>query len=73
MYSDENFYTEMIEAGAKGFLIKNSKFDDVQTAIIEVCEGRNYFSPEILSSIVNNLNRKTKQPVNIDLQNGKLK
>ncbi len=67
MYSDENYYTEMIEAGAKGFLLKNSKFDDVQNAILEVCEGRNYFSPEILASIVSNLNRKTKQPGNEEL------
>jgi len=61
MYSDENFYTEMIEAGAKGFLIKNSQFCDVQTAILEVFNDRNYFSSEILSSIVTGLNRKPKQ------------
>lgn len=67
MYSDENFYTEMIEAGAKGFLIKNSKFQDVQTAIIEVFNDRNYFSPEILSSIVTNLNRKSETLISNDL------
>lgn len=67
MYADENYYTEMLEAGAKGFLLKNSQFDDVQTAITEVYEGRNYFSPEILSSIVNNLTRKTKAPKNDEL------
>lgn len=58
MHSDENYYTEMIEAGAKGFLLKNSQFDDVEKAILEVYNNRNYFSPEILSSIVNSLNRK---------------
>ncbi len=62
MYSDENFYTEMIEAGAKGFLVKNSKFSDVETAILEVYNNRNYFSPEILSSIVTKMNRKQNQP-----------
>ncbi|MDA3892592.1 MAG: response regulator transcription factor [Salinivirgaceae bacterium] len=67
MYSDENFYTEMIEAGAKGFLIKNSQFSDVQTAIIEVFNDRNYFSPEILSSIVTSLNRKSEQPESNEL------
>lgn len=67
MYSDENFYTEMIEAGAKGFLIKNSQFSDVQTAILEVSNDRNYFSPEILSSIVTSLNRKREQPVSNEL------
>ncbi|MDT8392229.1 MAG: response regulator transcription factor [Bacteroidales bacterium] len=61
MYSDENFYTEMIDAGAKGFLIKNSQFRDVQTAILEVLNGRNYFSPEIISSIVAGLNRKHEE------------
>jgi DNA-binding NarL/FixJ family response regulator len=67
MYSDENFYTEMIEAGAKGFLIKNSQFSDVETAILEVYNGRNYFSPEILSSIVANLNKKPEQPESNEL------
>ena len=52
MHCDENFYSEMIEAGAIGFLIKNSKFNDVETAIIEAYNNRNYFSPEILSFIV---------------------
>ncbi|WP_027471997.1 response regulator transcription factor [Saccharicrinis fermentans] len=60
MYSDEMFYTEMIEAGAVGFLLKNSQFDDVQTAILEAYNNRNFFSPEILSSIVAGLNRKSE-------------
>ncbi len=67
MYSDEKFYTEMIEAGAKGFLVKNSKFQDVQKAILEVAEDKNYFSPEILSSIISSLNRKIVHPVNNEL------
>jgi len=67
MYSDEGFYSEMIEAGAKGFLIKNSPFDEVQTAILEVYNNRNYFSPEILASIVTNLSRKSESPENDEL------
>lgn len=67
MYSDENFYTEMIEAGAKGFLLKNSRFNDVQTAIMEVYKGNNYFSPEILSLIIRGLNRKSIAPISKDL------
>jgi DNA-binding NarL/FixJ family response regulator len=57
MYSDENFYAEMIGAGAKGFLIKNSGFDEVQTAITEIFAGCHYFSPEILTSIVKGIHR----------------
>lgn len=64
MHGDENYYTEMINAGAKGFLLKNSKFEDVLKAISEVYEGRNFFSSEILELIIKNLNRKTRKPNN---------
>jgi NarL family two-component system response regulator LiaR len=67
MYGNENYYTGMIDAGAKGFLLKNSKFDDVQRAITEVVNGNNYFSPEILNGIIRNLNRKQNKPKNSDL------
>lgn len=67
MYGNENFYTDMIDAGAKGFLLKNSKFEDVLKAISEVNEGRNYFSPEILDAIIKNLNKKKYSKKNTDL------
>jgi two-component system, NarL family, response regulator LiaR len=67
MYEDENFYSEMIDAGAKGFLLKNSKFEDVQKAIFNVNEGKNYFSPEILSAIIKNLNNKPHKRKKTDL------
>ncbi|MCW3806609.1 response regulator transcription factor [Plebeiibacterium marinum] len=57
MYGEENFYRDMIDAGAKGFLLKNSRFDEVEQAIMDVYEGKNYFSPEILNQIIKNLNR----------------
>jgi len=66
MYGNENFYSEMIDAGAKGFLLKNSKFEDVQKAITDVNDGKNYFSPEILAAIIKNLNKK-KLKKNTDL------
>jgi len=58
MYSDERYYSQMIEAGAKGFLLKNSKFDDVKSAIEEVMNGHNYFSSEILTNIISNFKHK---------------
>lgn len=67
MYGDENYYTRMIDAGAKGFLLKNSKFEDVQKAITEVANGNNYFSPEILNGIIRSLNHKNNGPKNSDL------
>ncbi|WP_010663764.1 response regulator transcription factor [Marinilabilia salmonicolor] len=67
MYGNENYYTGMIDAGAKGFLLKNSRFEDVQRAITEVISGNNYFSPEILNGIVRNLNKRKNDPKNSEL------
>src|SRR6056297_1574139 len=36
MYGDENYYTQMISAGAKGFIIKNSGMQDIEAAIKSV-------------------------------------
>jgi DNA-binding NarL/FixJ family response regulator len=57
MHGNENYYREMLNAGAKGFLLKNSNFEDVKNGITEVMQGRSYFSPEILNSIISNLNK----------------
>jgi NarL family two-component system response regulator LiaR len=67
MYGNENYYTEMINAGARGFLLKNSRFEDVKRAITEVVNGNNYFSPEILNGIVRNLNKKNSSQKNSEL------
>ena len=64
MFSEEEYYTKMIDVGVKGFLLKNSQFEDVQKAIVEVYEGNNFFSPEILEHIISSMNKKkTEKPV----------
>ncbi|PKQ61850.1 DNA-binding response regulator [Labilibaculum filiforme] len=67
MHANENYYSEMMVAGAKAFLLKNSSFEEVQQAIVAVLEGKNFFSPEILESIIKNLNRKKNHPPKTDL------
>ncbi|MDA3816659.1 MAG: response regulator transcription factor [Prolixibacteraceae bacterium] len=67
MYSEEDYYTRMIEAGAKGFILKNSGIDDVETSIKNVMAGKNYFSQEILSGLLNSINRKNQPQKNTDL------
>lgn len=62
MYGDEEYYTKMISAGAQGFIVKNSGIQEVEDAIAHVMEGKNYFSQEILSGLVESLTRK-KRPV----------
>ena len=57
MYSDEGYYYRMIQAGAKGFLLKNSNVEEVIDAANTVMGGGNYFSKELLFSIVKNFKR----------------
>lgn len=60
MYGDEQYYYKMIDAGAKGFMLKNSGIDKVITAIKKVTEGESFFSEELLLNILNNI-RENKE------------
>ncbi len=64
MYGDEEYFQKMIEAGASGFLLKNSEFSEVRRAILTVWQGSNYFTEEILYRLVNRLKIR---PVATDL------
>lgn len=60
MFAEEEYYTRMIEAGARGFMLKNSSIQDVEECIRSVVSGHTYFSPEILDGILKNITRKSK-------------
>lgn len=55
MYGDEEYCYKMIEAGASGFLLKDSDIDEVHSALNAVVEGKSYFSQELLQNLINNL------------------
>lgn len=54
MYGDEEYYDQMVDAGAKGFLLKNTNLSEVKTAIDTVMNGGNYFSQELMQSLLRN-------------------
>jgi DNA-binding NarL/FixJ family response regulator len=54
MYGDEEYYDQMVDAGAKGFLLKNSNLQEVKTAIDTVIAGGSYFSQELMQSLLRN-------------------
>lgn len=58
MFSDEHHYHKMIEAGVKGFLLKNSDIDELYRAVNEVLKGNNYFAQDLLKQIVLRINNK---------------
>jgi DNA-binding NarL/FixJ family response regulator len=51
MFSDTTHYTQMINAGIKGFILKKSNKYELQQAINAVYSGGNYFSQEILQKL----------------------
>ena len=54
MFDDQGAVRDMIAAGAKGYLLKNSPLEDVLTAIKEVYQGATYFDKSIDVEAVNN-------------------
>lgn len=68
MYSDEEYFQKMIDAGVCGFLLKNSEFSEVKKALTAVTQGNNYFTEEILYRLVNRLKTRpahTEPPVTL--------
>ncbi|MFO7851389.1 MAG: response regulator [Bacteroidota bacterium] len=52
MYGEEEYYHRMVEAGAKGFILKDSDINEVKEAIITVYNGGTYFSQELLQHVI---------------------
>lgn len=55
MHGDDEYYFRMVEAGAKGFILKNSSIDEVVAAVKTVAQGGNYFSQELMWNLVGSL------------------
>ena len=58
MFGEESYYSRMVEAGARGFLLKDSDIGDVLEAIVAVMGGGSYFSPRLLSSLTGRMHAR---------------
>jgi len=52
MHSDKRFVAEMFKAGASGYLLKDSDFDELITAINTVMEDNPYISPAVAKMVI---------------------
>jgi DNA-binding NarL/FixJ family response regulator len=52
MHSDESYILRGLNAGAKGYLLKDSADMEVVRAVRTVAEGKPYFSPEITKTLL---------------------
>jgi DNA-binding NarL/FixJ family response regulator len=55
MYGEEEYFDQMVKAGVKGFLLKNSDIQEVKTAIDVVYLGGTYYSQELMQNMLKNL------------------
>lgn len=59
MHSDRRFVEGMLEAGAAGYLLKDSAFEELARAIRAVVAGQTYLAPDVAGVVVETLVRKS--------------
>jgi DNA-binding NarL/FixJ family response regulator len=52
MHSDRRFVLQMLKAGASGYLLKDSAFEELELAIQTVISGQPYLSPKITDVVI---------------------
>ena len=52
MHSDRRFLSEMLKAGATAYLLKDSAFEELSSAIRAVAAGQVYLSPRVADMVV---------------------
>ena len=58
MFGDEKYYSRMVEAGAKGFLLKDSSIEEVFAAIEAVSNNEEYICKEVMQALSEAMRRK---------------
>ena len=58
MYGEEEYYYKMVDAGAKGFILKDSDIMEVKEAIHTVHKGGSYFSQELLHHVIQKIKHR---------------
>lgn len=60
MFDQKDAVQQMLDAGASGYLLKNSPLEEVLKAVRSVHKGNTYFDSNIKVEAENNTNKKTK-------------
>lgn len=61
MYGEEEYYYKMVDAGAKGFILKDSDISEVKEAIITVRKGGSFFSQELLYHVIQKIKHRENE------------
>lgn len=66
-FGNEQYYYTMIEAGVKGFVLKNSGITELQQALEEVANGGSWFSNELLRKVIVSIGKNSSKSTQLDL------
>jgi DNA-binding NarL/FixJ family response regulator len=67
MYGEEEYYYKMVDAGAKGFLLKDSDISEVKEAILTVRKGGSYFSQDLLYHVIQKIKHRESESKSANL------
>lgn len=68
MHSDRRFVSGMLGAGASGYLLKDSAFEELVDAILAIMSGRSYLSQGVASVVVQDYVRRIGVPASPDVE-----
>ncbi len=60
MYKEDRFFNAALDAGVKGYVIKDSAITEITSAIRAAANGENFISPTLSTLLVKRLNRAEK-------------
>jgi DNA-binding NarL/FixJ family response regulator len=63
MHADRHFIMGVLEAGADGYLLKDSAFAELVTAVAAVAKGKMYLSPSIAETVIKSSLEKTDRGI----------
>jgi two-component system, NarL family, response regulator NreC len=65
MHKDSVYVREILRAGARGYLLKDSVADDLVAAVRAVAGGEGYLSPAVSNAVLDDYRKHVTNPINL--------
>ena len=65
MHKDSVYVREILRAGARGYLLKDSVADDLVAAVRAVASGEGYLSPGVSNAVLDDYRRHVTNPIDM--------
>ncbi len=72
MFGEIEYFNEMVDAGAEGFLLKNTEVLELQRAVTNVLNNETYFAKEFLGYLTLKIKKSAKSVINVNLSEREL-